>query len=92
MYIYIDDALQLDPHPPCSNVHYCPSVHYCTAVHYCSGVHWLPGGYWRPAFVRELVISFGMMGCIHPAIIKIVIHPAIIQPAIALHIVEGFDG
>jgi len=49
MYIYTDDATQLNPLPPCSNVHYCTSahycssVHYCTVVHYCSGVHLVPG-------------------------------------------------
>ena len=33
MYIYTDVALQLNPHPPCSSVHYCSVVHYCTSVH-----------------------------------------------------------
>ena len=35
MYIYTNVALQLDPLPPCSSVHYCSVVHYCTSVHYC---------------------------------------------------------
>jgi len=82
MYIYTDDATQLNPLPPCSNVHYCPSVHYCTDIHYCSGVHLVP----VVGRVRELVICFVMRRCIRIAI-HIVIHLAI-----ALHMVEGFYG
>jgi len=46
--------------------------------------------------VRELVICFVMMGYIHSAVVQpTIIQPAvirtIIQLAVALHIVEGFD-
>ena len=97
MYIYTNVALQLDPHPPCSSVHYCSVVHYCTSVHYCQ----LPDPDCQLLWLREGFFCFGKMGCVRPTIIPpAVVQPAIIrpaivrtiiQPAIALHIVVCFD-
>ena len=76
MYIYIDDALQLNPHPPCSSVHYCSVVHYCTSVHYCQLPDLdcrLPG-----CRLREGFFCFGKMGYIQSA----VVHPAVVRQAV----------
>ena len=94
MYIYIDDALQLNPLPPCSSVHYCSVVHYCQLPALDRRI--LTAGCRLPvAGLREGFFCFVKMGCVQPTIIRLavirtIIQPAVIQPAVALHIVEGF--
>ncbi len=88
MYIYIDDALQLNPHPPCSSVHYCSAVHYCTSVHLDCRI--LTAGCRLPvAGLREGFFCFVRMGYIQSAVVQpAVIHPVVIHPVVALHLVE----
>ena len=94
MYIYTNVALQLNPLPPCSSVHYCSAVHYCQLPDPDCRI--LTAGCRLPvAGLREGFFCFVKMGCVQPAvvhlaIVRTIIHPAIIHPAVALHIVEGF--